>query len=52
VAASGPLGPVEFHHLLGMGLQEPAQAGAIATGALIAHTRWPGCWLASFSSCW
>jgi hypothetical protein len=34
VAASGPLGPVQLHHLLGRRLQEPGQAGAIATGAL------------------
>jgi hypothetical protein len=34
VAASDPLGPVQLHHLLGVGLQEPGQAGAVAAGAL------------------
>jgi hypothetical protein len=34
VAASGPPGPIQFYDLLGMCLQEPGQAGAIATGAL------------------
>jgi hypothetical protein len=26
VAAGGPLGPVQLHHLLGVGVQEPGQA--------------------------
>jgi hypothetical protein len=34
VTASGSLGPVQLHHLLLVGMQEPGQAGAIATGAL------------------
>jgi hypothetical protein len=34
MTASGPLGPVQLHHLLSVGLQEPGQAGPIATGAL------------------
>jgi hypothetical protein len=34
VAAGGPLGPVQLHHLLGVGLQEPGQPGAVAAGAL------------------
>jgi hypothetical protein len=34
VAAGGPLGPVQLHHLLGVGSQEPGQAGAVAAGAL------------------
>jgi hypothetical protein len=33
VAAGGPLGSVQFHHLLSVGMQEPGQAGAVATGA-------------------
>jgi hypothetical protein len=33
VAAGGPLGPVQLHHLLGMSLQEPGQASAVAAGA-------------------
>jgi hypothetical protein len=36
VAAGGPLGPVQFHHLLGMGSEEAGQSGAVATGASIA----------------
>jgi len=34
VASGGPLGPVQFHHLLGVGLQQAVQAGAVAAGAL------------------
>ena len=34
MAAGGPLGPVQLQHLLGMSLQEPGQASAMATGAL------------------
>jgi hypothetical protein len=33
VAAGGPLGPVQLHHLLGMSGQEPGQAGTVAAGA-------------------
>jgi len=33
-AAGGPLGPVQLHHLLSLGLKEPGQAGAIAASAL------------------
>jgi hypothetical protein len=33
VAASCSLGPVQLHHLLGVALQEPGQAGAVAAGA-------------------
>jgi hypothetical protein len=33
VAAGGSRGPVQLHHLLGVGMQEPGQAGAIAAGA-------------------
>jgi hypothetical protein len=29
VAAGGPLGPIQLHHLLGMSGQEPGQAGAL-----------------------
>jgi hypothetical protein len=34
VAAGGPLGPVQLHHLLGVGVQEAGQAGAVAAGTL------------------
>ena len=34
VAAGGALGPIQLHHLLGVGVQEPGQAGAVAAGAL------------------
>jgi hypothetical protein len=34
VAAGGPLGPVQLHHTLLVGGQEPGQAGAVAAGAL------------------
>jgi hypothetical protein len=34
VAAGGPLGPVQLHHLFVVGGQEPGQPGAVATGAL------------------
>jgi hypothetical protein len=34
VAAADSLGPVQLQHLLGVGGQEPGQAGAIAAGAL------------------
>jgi hypothetical protein len=34
VAAGGPLGPVQLHRLLSVGLQEAGQAGAVAAGAL------------------
>ena len=34
MAAGDALGPVQLQHLLGMSLQEPGQASAIATGAL------------------
>jgi hypothetical protein len=33
VAAGGSLGPVQLHHLLSVGGQEPGQAGAVAAGA-------------------
>jgi hypothetical protein len=33
VAAGGPLGPVQLHHLLGVGVQEAGQAGTVAAGA-------------------
>jgi hypothetical protein len=33
VAAGGPLGPVQLHHLLGLALKEPGQASAVAAGA-------------------
>jgi hypothetical protein len=33
VAASCSLGPVQLHHPLGVSLQEPGQAGAVAAGA-------------------
>jgi hypothetical protein len=34
VAASGPLGPVQLHHLLGVSSQEAGQASTITAGAL------------------
>jgi hypothetical protein len=34
VAAGGPFGPVQLHHLLSVALQEAGQAGAVAAGAL------------------
>src|SRR5512132_235204 len=52
VAAGGPLGPVQRHHLLLVGSQEPGQAGAVAPVPSIAHTRRPSCRSASRSSCW
>ena len=33
VAAGGPLGSVQLHHPLGLGMEEAGQAGAVATGA-------------------
>ena len=43
VAAGGPLGPVQLSHLLGLTMEVAGQPGAVAAGASIAHTRWPGC---------
>jgi hypothetical protein len=34
VTAGCSLGPVQLHHLLGRGVQEPGQPGAVASGAL------------------
>jgi hypothetical protein len=34
MAAGGPLGPVQFQHLLGVSGQGPGQPGAVAAGAL------------------
>jgi hypothetical protein len=34
VAAGGPLGPVQLHHLLGVNGQEPGQPSAVAASAL------------------
>ena len=34
VTAGGALGPVQLHHLLGVGSKEAGQAGAVAAGAL------------------
>jgi hypothetical protein len=34
MAAGGPLGPVQLHHPLGVGMEEPGQPGAVAAGAL------------------
>ena len=31
---SCPLGPVQRHHLLGVGMQQPGQSGAVAAGAV------------------
>jgi hypothetical protein len=45
VAAGGPLGPVQLHHLLGVSLKKPGQPGAVATGAL--DRPHPLAWLAS-----
>ena len=33
VAAGGSLGPVQLHHLLGVGMQESGQASTVAAGA-------------------
>jgi hypothetical protein len=42
VAAGGPLGPVQ-PHLLGVAMQEPGQASAVAAGAF--HRPDPAAWL-------
>jgi hypothetical protein len=52
VAAGSSLGPVQLHHPLGLAMEEAGQAGAIATGASIAHTRRPTGRSANRSSCW
>jgi hypothetical protein len=33
MAAGGPLGPIQFHHLLGVSGQRPGQPGTVAAGA-------------------
>src|SRR5688500_16165957 len=33
VASGGSLGPVQLHHPLGLSVEEPGQAGAVAAGA-------------------
>jgi hypothetical protein len=41
VAAGGSLGPVQLHHLLGLGLQEPGQASNLPHSSPRDHTLAP-----------